>query len=73
MAWTWEAGTPRERADLIRAHLRGVRPLSNAAACDLFNLTDDGLESVLRGADWQPRFTRSKTVDLCSPQQAEAD
>lgn len=57
MSWSWENGTPRERANIVRSHAHGTRPLSNAALRDLFCLTPEGLLAILRGLDWCDEFS----------------
>lgn len=52
--WTWEAGTPRERGEIIRQHR--IR-MSNDDICALFGLTETGADAILNGADWHPRHT----------------
>lgn len=56
-AWTWELGTPRERADTIRAHSQSR--LSVEQLCELFYLTPDGARAILRGDNWKPEYASS--------------
>ena len=63
MSWSWETGTPRERAEMVRKHAspsarapsyHDARQLSDDDLCRLFNLTPAGLQAILAGADWRP-------------------
>ena len=56
--WTWETGTPMERADAIRMHMQGSRPLSFAQTAEMFNLTDAGLQAILKGQPWRAQYDR---------------
>lgn len=60
--WTWETGTPRERADTVRSHLNAC--LGNRdELCKLFKLTEAGLSAILGGYDWRPEYE----ADALSP------
>ena len=53
MAWAWNTGTARERANIIRSHAKDPT-LSDAALMQVFQLSQSGLSQILRGADWNP-------------------
>ena len=68
MGWTWENGTPRERAEMVRSTLR--RCLGNREAMlDLFNLSETGLRRILAGEDWKPEYEKSDNRMLTGRQQ----
>lgn len=52
----WASMSPRERGDFIRRHIRLAPKLSSEAVRELFLLTEEGLEAIGNGADWQPEF-----------------
>ena len=54
MSWTWETGTPRERAEMIRRHGN----LKDETVCDLFDLSVEGLLAIRRGADWCEQYRK---------------
>lgn len=56
--WTWETGTPKERADLVRS-TSDITGISTDDICDLFDLSYKGLADILRGRDWQREHSRS--------------
>lgn len=56
MAWSWETGTPRERADTVRRHAFSGRTIPESNLLTLFNLTDVGLRRIMAGEDWRPEF-----------------
>lgn len=56
MGWSWEIGSPRERADMVRSHL-GIG-LTEDHLCDLFNLTPEGLLAIKRGLNWDFAFSQ---------------
>lgn len=58
-AWTWDKGTPRERADTVRGHLAPCRG-DHESLKTLFNLTDNGLKEILAGSDWKPEHRASQ-------------
>lgn len=55
MGWTWEGASPKERGDWVRKSFRDVK-YDRAKLGELFNLTKDGVEKILNGADWQESF-----------------
>lgn len=58
-SWSWNTGTPRERAMMVRDHhIRGTCLGNKQILGDLFNLTEDGVEKILNGADWHPDHER---------------
>lgn len=57
-AWRWATSSPQERAEMIRRHAGGTRPLPVANLCELFDLTEFGLMRVMAGEDWKPEFER---------------
>ena len=61
MADRWEKMSPRERADLIRAH----RSLGSNAVRELFRLTQRGLRMIIMGEDWKPQYQAEK--DAATP------
>lgn len=56
--WTWEGGSPMERADVVRAHYKN-RDLTGEDLCRTFNLTCNGLIEIIRGKNWSPEYQRS--------------
>lgn len=58
--WTWVDGTPRERANMVRAHHRPALMVPFDQLCELFNLTTNGLHKILDGDDWRPQYQRRK-------------
>lgn len=55
MSWSWETGTPRERAKIVRQHQDPK--LSRDDLCRLFRLTRAGLSEILSGKDWRPEYS----------------
>lgn len=55
--WSWATGTPRERADMVRAHLSSPR-LTEEHVADLFGLSIEGLLAIKRGCDWDRAYDR---------------
>lgn len=56
MAWSWETGTPAERAHTVRRHAFDGRPIPEANLLTLFNLTEVGLRRILAGDIWRPEY-----------------
>lgn len=54
--WTWEDATPRERANWVRSN-RAIGVM-DWDLCELFELTPDGLAAIVRGKNWEERFSR---------------
>lgn len=57
MEWTWNTGTFRERAALVRSHYSGCCLGNREITMELFALTEDGLDAILHGADWRPEYS----------------
>jgi hypothetical protein len=55
----WETAGPYERGDMIRRH----RTLSMDQIRHLFQLTDQGVVAILKGANWEPRFSTEERAD----------
>lgn len=53
MGWTWESGSPNERAAFIRCH----RDLTDDDLRKLFCLTERGLLRIMGGDDWMPEYS----------------
>lgn len=55
MGFSWETGSPAERARTVRAH---VAPCfgNGQILCDLFHLSERGLACILAGYKWRPEF-----------------
>lgn len=51
-AWNWNQGTPHERAEMVRRH----RSVARANLLELFQLTEEGLDRIMSGADWRPEY-----------------
>ncbi len=49
--WSWETGTPFERAEMVRRHLNSPG-LHWDSVRELFNLTDEGIRMIARGENW---------------------
>lgn len=58
MNLTWKTGTPSERAEMVRRHVRNWRKLSRDQICELFNLTEAGLDAINSGYDWKPEYEK---------------
>ena len=54
--WNWETASPAERADMVRRHAGGSRPLGTVALADLFQLTDAGVSAILAGDTWRKEY-----------------
>ncbi len=50
----WIFASPKDRAEFIRSSHDNLNP---ERLCDLFGLTEKGLEAVLNGEDWSTEFT----------------
>ena len=50
MGDVWATMGPKERADMVRSH----RQLSIPELCELFGLTEYGVDAILKGANWAP-------------------
>jgi hypothetical protein len=59
--WSWKNGTALERADMVRGHVGGDRPLSRSTVMELFHLTEDGYEKIVNGDVWRPGYEVSPT------------
>lgn len=60
-AWSWNDGTPAERAATVRSHLR---TLDHHAIQSLFKLSRNGVEKIAAGDIWRPEYeTLSVTND----------
>lgn len=57
-AWTWENGTPQERAEAIRSHQRSLNP---DAIRQLFHLTVEGEDMIRRGDIWRSEYETTDT------------
>lgn len=55
MTFAWETGTPKERADCVRGHVRACFN-NGALLCELFHLSEAGLICILAGYKWWPEF-----------------
>lgn len=60
--WTWENGTPRERAEMVRVHAGVYRPkpFSRAHLLEMFLLTEEGLDAIVKGDIWRPEYQRNE-------------
>lgn len=58
MSWAWDTANPLERSDFVRSHDRLSQPLSDAALCDLFSLTREGLAEIRKGNPWRYDYER---------------
>lgn len=59
--WTWENGTPKERADMVRSHLNHCHG-SAVELRKLFHLTEHGAQRILAGDDWKPEYSETPTA-----------
>lgn len=57
--WTWERAPPRERAEMVRNHTYGAKPLSWDAIKELFCLTDIGMRRIMAGDIWRPEYQQT--------------
>lgn len=73
MAWTWQTGTPRERAETVRRHAFDGRPIPEANLLTLFNLTEIGLRRILAGGDWRPEFDVDEAAKSAPPKPNSID
>lgn len=60
-SWTWDGATPRERGIWVRGHMAICRH-DLGALCKLFNLTPEGAQSILDGADWAPEHRQTQLM-----------
>lgn len=58
--WQWETGTPKERADTVRAHLAACHGDYEVLA-KLFFLTGDGVRQILSGDIWRPEYSTERS------------
>jgi hypothetical protein len=61
--WTWDKGTPYERAEMVRGHSR-VHSLSPCHLRQLFDLTEAGLNKILSGDDWCLEYEESSHANV---------
>ena len=59
LRWTWEHGSPAERAWMVRSHRNCATP---EALCDLFQLTPRGLRAIFDGDDWRPQYSTESNL-----------
>jgi hypothetical protein len=55
--WLWDTGGPRDRANAVRHHF-WTEHLSHEQVRELFELTTEGLDMILRGDNWRPEYER---------------
>jgi hypothetical protein len=59
MGWSWEKGTPKERADTVRAHWHACLANKENLA-ELFNLTPAGVDQIMHGDVWRPEYRQNR-------------
>jgi len=53
--FSWYSASPAERGAMVRRHASGRHPLPEAKLMELFELSADELDSVLRGGSVRDR------------------
>lgn len=58
-SWSWDSGTASERAEMVRNHAYGRRPMESKALASLFHLSEEGVAKILRGDVWRPEYEQT--------------